>query len=98
MQEQKFEELENRASQIAEVDVIKKLEARERVFQTIQQMKAEGKAMELNQEEEDMLNSFRRFKLRMRKHGEVFSWQTRKPEGAQIVEEAANVLHPQERA
>jgi hypothetical protein len=96
MQEQKFEELEARASHIDEVDAIKKLEARSRVHQEIELMKAEGKALELTSEEEDMLHSFRRFKLRMRKDGQVFTWQTRKPEGVQIVQETANIVHPAE--
>lgn len=96
MQEQKFEELENRASLSAELDQIKKLETRSRVHQEIESMKAEGKAFELSSEEEEMLRSFRRFKLRMRKDGEVFTWQTRKPEGVQIVEETANIIHPNE--
>lgn len=59
-------------------------------------MKAEGKALELSEEEEQMLKSFRRFKLRMRKNGEVFKWQTRLPEGVQIAEETGIVIHPQE--
>lgn len=96
MQAEKYNELEDRASAISERDLVKKLEARSRVFQTIQQMKAEGKAFELSAEEEDLLNSFRRFKLRMRKDGEIFTWQTRKPEGVQIVDETANIVHPQE--
>lgn len=96
MQEQKFEELENRASLSEEMDAIKKLEARSRVHREIELMKAEGKAMELAAEEEKMLYAFRRFKLRMRKDGEVFTWQTRKPEGVQIVEETANIIHPAE--
>jgi hypothetical protein len=96
MQEQKFDELEHRASNAGQLDEIKKLEARVRVHQEIELMKAEGKALELSDEEERMLHSFRRFKLRMRKHGEVFTWQTRKPEGVQIVEETAEILHPSE--
>jgi len=96
MQGPKFEELEVRASNVAELDAIKKLEARSRVHREIELMKAEGKAMELTSEEEDMLRSFRRFKLRMRKDGEVFTWQTRRPEGVQIVQETAEILHPAE--
>ncbi len=98
MEREKFEELEDRASNIGHLDAIKMLEARARVHQTIESMKAEGKALELSDEEERMLHSFRRFKLRMRKHGEVFTWQTRKPDGVQIVEETAEILHPSEAA
>jgi hypothetical protein len=97
MQEQKFNELEDRASQTDELDAIKKLEARSRVVNVIESMKAEGKALELTSEEENMLFAFRRFKLRMTKDGEVFTWQSRKPEGVQIVEETANIVHPNER-
>jgi hypothetical protein len=96
MQEQKFEELADRASVVSELDAIKKLEARARVIQEIEAMKAEGKALTLTDEEISLLQSFRRFKLRMRKDGEVFTWQTRRPEGVQIVEETAEIVHPQE--
>lgn len=96
MQEQKFDELERRASLPEEADVIKKMEARSRLHHEMELMKAEGEVLILTPEEEDMLRSFRRFKLRMTKDGAVFSWQTRRPEGVQIVEETANVLHPQE--
>jgi hypothetical protein len=96
MQLQKYEELENRASATGVLDEIRKLEARARVHREIEAMKEEGKALVLSEEEEGMLHSFRRFKLRMRKHGEVFTWQTRMPEGVQIAEETANILSPQE--
>ncbi len=96
MQEMKYEELETRASQTGERDAILKLEARARIHQQIELMKEEGKALVLTEEEENMLRSFRRFKLRMRKDGEVFTWQTRRSEGVQIVEETANILHPSE--
>ena len=96
MQEQKFEELENRASHIGEADAMRKLEARARVAREIELMKAEGKAMELTSEEEEMLRSFRRFRLRMTKVAETFTWQTRKPEGVQIAEETAQIIHPSE--
>lgn len=98
MQEQKYEELENRASHSQEADAIKKLEARSRIHREIELMKEEGKALVLTAEEEDMLRTFRRFKLRMRKDGEVFTWQTRRPEGVQIVEETAEIIHPSENA
>jgi hypothetical protein len=96
MQEQKYNELEDRASQSAEFDAIKRLEARARVHREIELMKEEGKALVLTDEEEKLLLSFRRFKLRMRKQGEVFTWQTRLPEGVQIVSETALVVLPEE--
>ena|ERR1700733_5020754 len=96
MQERKFEELEDRASQCEPADHLKALEARGRVHKEIEAMKAEGKALELSDEEEQMLKSFRRFKLRMRKNGEVFKWQTHVPEGVQIAKETGAIVHPQE--
>ena len=98
MQEMKYDELEDRASRSAMIDEIKKLEARTRVRDEIEAMKAEGKALVLTEEEESMLWSFRRFKLRMRKNGEVFTWQTRKPEGIQVVSDTVEIVHPQEQA
>lgn len=93
---EKYNDLEVRASQISEVDMIKKLEARSRVHQTIEAMKAEGTALELSDEEIKILHAFRRFKLRMRKDGEVFTWQTRRPEDVQLVEDTAEIIHPSE--
>lgn len=98
MQEQKYEELETRASATAELDAIKKLEARSRVHHEIELMKAEGKALELTLEEEDMLRAFRRFKLRMTKNGEVFTWQSRIPEGLEVCDDTALIRHPNETA
>ena len=96
MQEQKYDELETRASRSSEIDAIKILEARSRVHHEIERMKAEGAALVLVEEEEKMLHSFRRFKLRMRRNGEVFTWQTRMPGGVQLAEETAEVVHPSE--
>lgn len=96
MQEEKYVELEERASKSGLVDAIKKLEARARIHAEIEEMRAEGKALTLSDEEFKLLESFRRFKLRMRKNGEVFTWQTRMPEGLQIVEETAEIIHPNE--
>lgn len=96
MQERKFEELEDRASLSEHADSLKQLEARQRVAGVIEEMKAEGKALELSDEEEQMLKSFRRFKLRMRKNGEVFKWQTRLPDGIQVTETTGAIAHPQE--
>ena len=98
MQQEKYLELEERVTRscAVELDEIRQLEARERVRQEIEVMKAEGKALTLSDEELSMLESFRRFKLRMRRDGEVFTWQTRRPEGVQLVQETAEVLHPNE--
>lgn len=98
MEEHKYAELEERASASAEVDQIKKLEARARILHEIEEMRMEGKAMTLSDEECEMLESFRRFKMRMRKGEEaaVFSWRARRPEGIQLVQDTAEILHPNE--
>lgn len=96
MNSEKFHELENRASLSEEMDHIKKLEARSHVQREIEAMKSEGAAFELSDEEVKMLRAFRRFKLRMRRDGETFTWQTRRPDGVQIVEETAEIVHPSE--
>jgi hypothetical protein len=102
MQEHKYEELAERSSRslsdelIAQAKTMSALEARRHINEQIAAMKAEGKAYELSDEEEQMILAFRRFKLRIRHHGEVFKWQTRKPEGVQIVEDTAEIIHPQE--
>lgn len=91
-------ELENRAALCDSVDVVKKLEAKSRVHGELEAMKAEGKAIELSDEEVKLLQSFRRFRLRMRKTSEMFTWQTRKPEGVVLVEETALIVSPEESA
>ena len=97
MQEMKYSELERRASEsAAELDHIRNLETRSRVQSVIEQMRQEGKALTLSEEEERMLLSFRRFKLRMRRQGEVFTWQTRLPEGVQLAEDTAEIVHSSE--
>lgn len=96
MQEMKYDELERRAAGAERMDAIEKLKSHARVRDVINEMKAEGKALVLTAEEENVLWSFRRFKLRMRKDGEVFTWQTRRPSDVQIAEETALILHPNE--
>lgn len=104
MQEQQYSELEERVTRLTEEAIpagmtnamFRNLEARNRIHQEIEAMRAEGKALSLTDEEVDLLSSFRRFKLRMRKNGETFKWQTSMPEGVQIVEETAQILHPKE--
>ena len=95
MQEQKYNELEDRASLSAEVDTIRMLEARARVHREIEAMKEEGKALVLTDEEERLLHSFRRFQ-RGCKPGAVFKWQTRPVEGVEIITETGLVRDPQE--
>lgn len=94
MQAEKFDELERRATDAEIRDVGKQVEAHMRVCAEIEKMKTEGSAVELSEEEMQMLAEFRRFKLRMRKPCEVFSWATRRPEGVQVVSDTAEVVHP----
>ncbi len=96
MQEQKYAELEERAIPAGITDQIRKMEARARIHHEIEAMRAEGKAYTLTDEEISMIESFRRFKLRMRKNGEIFTFQTAMPQGVQIVEETAQIIHPNE--
>ena len=104
MEERKYQELEERVTRLSEEAIpadmpnalFRKLEQRQRIHQEIEAMRAEGKAYTLTEEEISMIESFRRFKLRMRKDGEVFKFQARRPEGVQLVEETANILHPSE--
>jgi len=96
MQEPRFTELEERSRHAGLKDMFQKLQDETRVKDVIEEMKAEDKVLVLSAEEEDMLRSFRRFKLRMRKNGEVFTWQTHLPEGVQIAEETGVILHPSE--
>ena len=96
MQDRKYAELEERALPSEIRDGPMRAEAQSRIHSIIEQMKDEGKALVLTGEEEKMLRSFRRFKLRMRKDGEVFTWQTRREEGVQLAEETAEIVHPAE--
>ena len=104
MNEEKYNELEERVSQLAEEAIpegtknalLRKLEQRNRIHQEIEAMRAEGKALTLTDEEIDLLRSFRRFKLRMRKSTEMFTWQVHRPEGVQIIEETAEIILPTE--
>jgi len=96
MQEQKFRELEDRAAAYEPADSWKQLEARARINAEIATMKAKGEAFELSDEEIKMLDSFRRFKLRMRKRVETFTWQTRVPDGVALVKESGLIEHPDE--
>lgn len=91
-----FSELERRAANAGATDQFAKLETASRVAGEIERLKAEGKALELTDEEEQMLRSFRRFKLRMRKSGEVFTWQSCLPEGVRLAQETGCILDPRE--
>jgi len=96
MQEQKYSELEDRALLPESKDAIRNMKARSRIHQEIEAMRAEGKALTLTDEEIRLLESFRRFKIRMRKNGEVFTWQTALPNGVELVKDTAEIIHPNE--
>lgn len=98
MQEPRLTELEERSRQAGLKDMLQKLEDETRVKSVIEEMKAEDKVLVLTAEEEDMLRSFRRFKLRMKKNGQVFTWQTCLPEGVQLAEETGVIVDPREAA
>lgn len=95
---EKYAELEDRSTlamlQRAELaDAVKRMEAHARVNDVIAAMKEEGKALELTDEEERMLRSFRRFRSTIKKPGEVFKWQTRPMGGDALVIEAGGSVH-----
>jgi hypothetical protein len=104
MNSEKYTELEDRSAvsmlQRAELaDAVKRMEAHSRVQDVIAAMKEEGKALELTDEEERMLRSFRRFKATIKKPGEVFKWQTRPVDADVLIVdggEAAHIVDPQD--
>jgi hypothetical protein len=107
MEDQKYNTLTNRSSDAmaaaesrhlsaAMRDQIRKLEARAIINAEIEDMRSRGEALTLTEEEIKMLESFRRFKLRMRRDGECFTWQTRRPEGVQLAADTAEIVHPNE--
>jgi len=100
MESRKFDELESRSAALQEAemrDALRKAQASATIHGVLAEMKREGKAFELTEEEELMLVSFRRFKLRMKKDGEVFTWQTRRGEGVQLATDTALMSHPNEK-
>ena len=96
MQERKYNELEERASNVGMLDEIKNLEARTRIHQEIEKMRVEGSALALNDEEINMLYAFRRFRLRQKARVEHFSWRTERQDGIQIAKDTAEIAHPSE--
>jgi hypothetical protein len=104
MQSEKFNELEDRsvremacAARAAELmDIVRQLEVRTTVCDQIEAMKAEGKALELSDEEIKLLKAFRRFKLRMRRDQEIFQWIADRPAGVEVAAETAEIISPAE--
>ncbi len=98
MNSEKFQELEDRMAEPLDFaekrDAVRRAELRSLAQDIIGEMKSEGKAMELTEEEERILWAFRRFKLRMRKNGETFTWQTRKPEGVVVAQDTVEIVAP----
>jgi hypothetical protein len=66
------------------------------VTKKLDDMVKSGEVNLLSDEEARLLNSFRRFKLRMKKNGEVFKWQSSIDTGVMIAEDTAFVVDPQE--
>jgi len=95
MQEQSYGELSDRAVEKAMGRVLSKC-AETAVRGELEAMRIEDKILLISDEEERMIRSFRRFKIRMRKNGEVFKWQTVVEPGVLIPEETAFIVDPQE--
>lgn len=95
MQEMKYSELEDRASQAAGFDHLAQLEARARVCSEIEKMRASGEALTLNDEEMKMLSAFRALKSRLTADG-YFKWRTESVKGVQIASDTNLIVHPNE--
>lgn len=97
MKSEKFPELEERSAadmlQRAKLmDAMKRIEAHSIVSDVIAAMKEEGKAMELSDEEELLLQSFRRFKSIIKAKA-IFKWQTTPIEGDGLLAVAGELIH-----
>ena len=96
MQEERFRQLENRASKLFPKDKLNRLEAETLVHDEIERMKDQGEAFVISEEEEKMLVAFRAFKLRMRHHVEFFRWKTQIEKGVVLAKTSGLIVHPQE--
>lgn len=92
MQEQSLRELETKLAQ--PLDDTSEDVTRRRARKQIAEMIQNEEVLVLTDEEERMIREFRRFKLRMRKNGEVFTWQTSKPAGIVVSSETGLVQDP----
>lgn len=94
MNSEKLPELTERSAEGLESlfkrEMMLQLGAKEAVMREIEAMRSEDKILELTDEEERMLRSFRAFRLRC-KPGGVFKWQTR-PEAAPLIESESTGL------
>lgn len=87
----------NRLQTEAAADMFAKAENAERsVSRKLNEMVERDEVLIMTDEEERMVRSFRRFKLRMRKDGEVFKWQTARDPGVVAATDTALILDPQE--
>jgi len=97
MNSEKFPELESRSSTaLADRFSAMKEHAEHFIHQKVQEMKDEGKAHELTDDEEAMLLSYKRFYAKS-KPGSVFQWRTpRVQQGIVLPPEPSLLVHPQE--
>jgi hypothetical protein len=99
MNSEKFSDLEVTSAAALEkfaTTLDRKLEAREVVRQTMEDLKRAGEALELSDEEIRLLQELRKFKASC-KPGAVFKWQTQpsQPGGVIIGEDTALIEDPQ---
>ena len=97
MNSEKFPELESRAStSLVDKFSAMKEHAEHVIAEKVQQMKDEGKAHELTDDEESMLLSYKRFYAKS-KPGSIFQWRTpRIQQGIVVPPEGSLLTHPQE--
>lgn len=97
MNSDKFPELERRStSSLVDKFAAMKKHAEHVIAEKVQEMKANGEAHELTDDEEAMLLSYKRFYARS-KPGSVFQWQTpRVQQGIVVPPEGSLIHHPQE--
>ncbi len=103
MQEQKYNELrEETASGMSDAIFGENAHQRAKcaledaIQRKVDQMTADGRAFTLTDEEERIIKSFRRFKSRCKKDGEIFKWQTCRTEGVIEAPETVFVRDTQE--
>lgn len=98
MNERTYDELESKSSdKLKETfSQITQKQAESVIHRQLENLKAQDKVLILSDEEERMLASFRRFKAKMRKPSEIFTWQTRRADGVIEAPERFLIEDPQE--
>lgn len=92
----KFPELTNRASSsLADKFAAMKEHAGHIIAEKVSEMKANGEAHELSNDEEQMLLAYKRFNARSAP-GSVFQWRTPKNSGIVLPAAPSLLLNPQE--